>query len=136
MDTQAEFIPISSLTLATGDMLELDIGATTWTVADSSTIHFQKKAVCIEAATSTATEVKAILVNDYQMWEVDLTNAGSDNHDGDRMVLTDQNDVNNTGTDSTAQTAVFIQFQRVGETSDNTAIGWFIAGTGIDPDAS
>src|SRR3990167_7377416 len=107
-------LPISSLTLAVGDMIELDAGATTWTVADASTQHWQKKAVCIEAASSSASVVKAVPVNDYQLYKVESANNSAAADNGDRMILTDRNTVNNTGTDNTSQEAVFIQIAPIG----------------------
>lgn len=125
-------LPISSLTLASGDMLELDAGAANWTVADSSTQHWQKKALVQQAATSSATVVKAIELLPGMKFATEVANAVNTAHNGDRMVLTDQNTVNNTGSDNTGQTAVFVQ-----EGSDGTnAIGEFVYGSGVDPDAA
>ena len=137
LNTQAESFPISSETISIGEMLDLDIGATNWTSANNTTFAWAKKIVAIEAATSSDTEVKAILINDYQQWEVDLDANSSASHNGDRMILNASGlTVNNTGTDSTAVGAVFLQRAPVGTAADATAIGWFVAGTGFDPDAS
>ena len=105
-DTQTAYLPISSLTLVAGQVLELDLGATTWTSGTHATIHWQRKAVTIEAATTAATEVKAILVNDTQLWEADAENNGAATANGDRMLLgTGGITVNNTGTDDASQEA-------------------------------
>lgn len=136
IDMGADSFPISSQTLAVGDMITLGVGSTTWAAATSSSTHFEKKAVCIQAATSSDSFVKAIPVNDYQLWEVELANNSNTAHNGDRMVLTDKNTVNNTGTDSTAEAAVFVQKAPIGAVADKKALGWFIAGTGVDPDAA
>ena len=137
MDIQAEELPISSQTVSVGELLELDIDSTVWTTGDASTEHWQRKGIAIEAATSSDTEVKAILINDYQQWEVDLDANSSASHNGDRMILNASGlTVNNTGTDSSAVGAVFLQRAPVGVAADATALGWFIAGTGFDPDAS
>ena len=135
-DTGFEEVTISSLTLAVGDMLELDAGATAWTVADASTQHWQKKVIVVEPATSSDTLVKVLPVSNRMTFKVDVANNSSSNHDGDRMLLTDKNTVNNSGTDSTAQEAVFIQDRPVGSASDKTVLGKFVAGTGVDPDAA
>ena len=129
-------LPISSLTLAIGDMIELDVGATTWTVADSSTEHWQLKAVCLEAATTSATEVLAMLVASGQIWEAESANNSNSAHNGDRMALTDQNTVNNSGTDSTAQVACFIQLGTLGAAADKRIFGLAVPGTGVNPDAA
>lgn len=128
--------PISSLTLAVNDMIELDVGATTWTVADSSTQHWQKKAVCLSAATSSDTLVNAIDVLPGQLWLMDVANAANSAHNGDRMVLSDQNTVNNTGTDSTAQTAVVVQRYPETFTDTTSIVGEIVYGVGVDPDAT
>lgn len=137
LNTQAESIPISSETISVGEMLDLDIGATNWTSADASTFAWAKKAVAIEAADSTATSVLAILINDYQQWEVDLDANSDSAHNGDRMIMNASGlTVNNTGTDATVVGAIFLQRAPVGTATDATAIGWFMAGTGFDPDAT
>ena len=135
-DSDVINLPISSLTVVVGDMLQLLVGATTWTLATSTTNHFAKKAVATEAASTSDTEVTALVVSNDQLWDVDLANASASADDGDRMVLTDENTVNNTGTDSAAQVAVFIQKSPVGVAADNRSLGWFVEGTGIDPDAT
>lgn len=134
--SHVEELPISSLTLAVGDMLELDVGATTWTTADSATEHWQKKAVVQEAATSSATVVKAIPVLPGQIWEAESANDAATADNGDRMLLTDQNTVNNTGTDNTSEEACFIQRGFAGATTDKRLLGEVVFGTGINPDAA
>lgn len=137
MDTQAELLPVSSLTVTVGEVLELDAGAANWTAGDASTQHWQKKAVAMESVTSSATAVKVILVNDYQIWEADAENAGAAADNGDRMILGAAGlTVNNTGTDSAAQVACFVQLRPTGATADKTVIGFLIAGSGVDPDAA
>lgn len=128
-------LPVSSLTLAVGDMLELDVGATNWTVADSSTEHWQLKAVVSEAVTS-ASEVMARLVKPGQLWDAESGSNSSADHNGDRMLLTDQNTVNNTGTDNTSEEAVFLQIGTIGAAGDQRLLGVIVPGTGINPDAA
>lgn len=131
-----EELPISSLTLAVGDMIELDVGATTWTEADASTEHWQKKAVVQEAVTTAATVVKAIPVLPGQLWEVEGANNSAAADNGDRMLLTDKNTVNNTGTDNTSEEACFIQRGFAGVAADKRLIGEVVYGSGINPDAA
>jgi hypothetical protein len=135
-DTEAIALPISSITVSVGDMLVLAIGATTWTLATSTSTHFLKKAVAIEAATTAATEVNAILVSSDQEWEAtgNTTSAAADN--GDRMVLTNTSTVNNTGTDSVTEYVCFLQKGYAGATTDNKLVGWILTGNGVDPDAT
>lgn len=123
---------ISSLTLAVGDLLEMDVGATAATVADSATEHWQRKGVCMEAATSSDTTVLVKIVNPKQVWKCEVANTVNTSHNGDRMVLTDRNTVNNTGTDSTAEEAVVIQTGASG----TEGLFRFFDSTGINPDAA
>ena len=137
LNTQAEYLPVSSLTLALGSVVELDIGATAWTAGNASTEHWQKKAVLIEAAASTDTEVLAVMVNDYQLWEVDTDSNSAAADNGDRMLLSaTAGQVNNTGTDNTSEEACFIQKAPVDAAADANILGWLVAGTGINPDAA
>ena len=127
---------VSSLTLAVGDLLELDAGATTWTVADSATENWQRKAVCLDSATSSETLVRVMFVNSQQLWEVDAANNSDAADNGDRMLLTDKNTVNNTGTDNTSEEAVVIQEGVIKEAADSQILVRFSNSTGINPDAS
>ena len=138
MDTHAELLEIASITVVVGDLLELQAAGATesWILCTSSTEFWSPKAVAMEAAASTATSVLAIRVNEAQEWEVDLANASNTAHNNQLMVLTDENTVNNTGTDSTANAAIFRQRSSVGATADNKAVGNFAVGHGIDIPAS
>lgn len=129
-------LPISSIAVTVGDMLMLTVGATTWVAGTSSTTHWERKAVAMETVTSAATEVKCQEIFPGQMWIVELANNSDAAHNGDRMVLTDTNTVNNTGTDSAAKEAVFIQYSPLGTNTDKRAIGRFVAGNGVNPDAT
>jgi hypothetical protein len=125
---------VSSLTLAIGDLLELDAGATAATESDSSTQHWQKMGVVTEAVTTSDTLVKVIRVNPWQTWEVQSNASSSATHNGDNMVLTDKNTVNNSGTNSTAQEAVVKQIGVTGSASDKRILVQFLSANGIDPD--
>lgn len=136
-NTQAEELPISSQTVSVGEVLELDAGAVNWTTADASTEHWQKKAVAIEAATGSDSVVQAILVNDGQLWEADAENSSDAAHNGDRMEIASGGlTVANDGSDQSGQVACFIQRAPVGPTADAVVVGYLIAGTGVNPDAS
>ena len=129
-------LPISSNAVTLGDLLELDIGAIAWTDADSGTEHWQLKAVASETVTTSATDVKCRLVAPGQMWEAESANSSDTADNGDRMLLTDTNTVNNTGTDNTSEEACFLQLGVIGASTDNRIWGVIIPGTGINPDAS
>lgn len=129
-------VTISSLTLAVGDLLELDVGAAAYTVADTATEHWQRKVVCSEAATSSETLVNGIVVNNEFLWEVESENNSSATHNGDRMLLTDKNTVNNAGTDNTSEEACVIQVGVVGVAADKRILVRFLNASGANPDAS
>lgn len=127
---------VSGLTLAQGDLLELDAGATTATEADSSTNHFQRKGVVLNPVTSSETLAKVQVVNPDQIWEAESANNSNSSHNGDLMVLTDKNTVNNTGTNSTAEEAVVTQLKPVGAAADKRILVRFFDSTGVNPDAA
>lgn len=127
---------ISSIAVNIGDMLELDIGATAWTVADSSTEYWQLKAIAIESVASGATTVTCMLVRPNVPYEANTTNATSADGNGDRMTLTSKSAVNNptSAADVTSQTLVCIQLQPLGASTDNRILTLIPGGCGVDPD--
>lgn len=135
-DSHIEFIAVSSLTQTAGNVLELDVGATTWTAGDTNTQEWQQKVVLAQDVVSTDTEVKAWRVHPGQVWEADCTNNSSASHDGDRMLLTNASTVNNAGADATSQSACVVQIVEVGATADNLIQCRFLNASGINPDAA
>lgn len=136
-NTEMIEVTISSLALAVGDIVELDLGATAWTIANASTEHWQKKAVAAETVTSSATVVKVIPIYAEQTWELDGDSNSASAHDGDRMILSaTAGQVQNTGSDDASQEACFVQERPVGTAADQTLLGHFVEGTGINPDAA
>lgn len=129
-------LPISSNAVTEGDLLHLAAGSTTWADGTSSTEHWMLKAVAAETVTTAATSVNAQLVVPGQFWVAETANNSAAADNGDRMVLTDTNTVNNTGTDSAAQTAVFVQFGTMGTAAEKRIWGIIVLGTGVDPDAT
>jgi len=128
-------LPVSSLTVAVGDLLELGAGSATWAKVTSSSAHHTRKAIVVKAATS-ASEVEAIELDGTETVEVQSANASNVSHNGDRMAFTDENTVNNSGTDVTTQAVGFIQDGTIGATSDNRILGKVLVGTGVDYDAA
>lgn len=129
-------ITISSNAVTEGDLLELDIGAVAWTDADASTEHWQLKAVAAQTVASSATEVNAQMVWPGQIWGAEVANNSDAAHNGDRMLLTDTNTVNNTGTDNTSEEACFIQLGTIGAVAEKRVWGLIVPGIGINPDAA
>lgn len=134
-DSRLEKLPVSSLTAAIGDLLELTAGATTWAKTTSSTDFFTPKAIVEETATS-ASEILCYRLSGLERVRAASTNNAVVAHYGDRMALTDENAVNNSGSDVTGQAVAFVQEGVAGALSDKRIIGRVLVGNGVDPDAS
>ena len=132
----ARKIPISSLTVVVGDLLELTAGATTWVLCTSTTDHFTRKAIALEAATTAATVVLAQELTGSETVKAESTNNSNTAHNGDRMTLPDANTVNNTGTDVSGQAASFLQIGTAGVNTAKRIVGYVLVGSGVDPDAA
>jgi|GEM_PF-2734523 len=127
----AHALPISSQTVLVGDLLDLAVGATTWTVCTSSSVSYTRKAIAISSATTAATEVDAIEVDGSEDVQVQSAGASLAADNGDRMALTDKNTVNNSGTDVTTTIVGFLQRGVVGATGDNQIWGNMLVGNGV-----
>ena len=135
-NTEAQYFPITTTAFTVGTVLELDVGATAWTIANASTNAYQEKVVCIETSTNTDTEIKAVKVNTLQTWDVDTDSSSSASNNGDNMILSaTAGKVTNT-TNSTAKEACFVQTAPVGVTGDKRILGRFVSLLGLDPDAT
>jgi hypothetical protein len=77
--------------------------------ATSSTSMDTLVGVAMETVTSAATELLIAIIEPSQKWECEVANTVSANHNYQKMVLTDANTVNNTGTDSVADAAICMQ---------------------------
>mgnify|MGYP001611061464 CR=1 FL=1 len=134
-DRPARMLPTSSFTGAVGDLIELTAGSATWAACTSTSNYFSRKAIVMEATTSAA-NVLAIELTGNELVKAESANNGAAADNGDRMVLTDSNTVNNTGTDNTSQTAAFLQVRFAGAAADKRIVGYVIVGPGVDPDAT
>lgn len=95
--------------------------------ATASSTTITVRAIAMGNAASGDAESLVVLVSPTQIWEADLTNNSSINHCGDRMILTDEGTVNNTGTDDTTTAGVVEFLKPVGEASDKKGLVRFIA---------
>jgi len=129
-------LPISSITVVKDDLLELKVGATVWTLVTSTSDHFTRKAIAMDNATTSDTEINAYELEGDELVEVQSANASNVAHNGDRMIATDENTINNTGTDAAGQKVVFLQTGVIGASSDNRIQGRVLVGSGVDPDAA
>lgn len=124
-DTVYKKLRIASQAYTLGDAAMIDTTADAVDVvpATSSTTTANIYAVAMETVAATATEALFALVNANQEWTVDCTNTPSTNDNYQKMVLTDKSTVNNTHTNSTAATAVFLQTGVTGPTSAKRIVG-------------
>jgi len=134
--TETIEVLISGLTVAVGDILELDVGSTTWTLASSATETWQKKIVATQSRDTNDTLLVGIKVTEGQSWDISCANASSADDNGDSMVLTDEDAINNSGTNSAGKEAVVIQLAPIGATTENRALFRFMDCSGYNPDAS
>lgn len=133
VEAEGQDLPVSSQTLAVGDLIERTAGSANWAATTSSTNFFTEKAIVDQAVTSSATTVHAVRLNGFEKVAVEGANTSAVADNGDRMALTDKNTVNNSGTDVTGQAVAFIQDGIVGTTE---IVGRVLVGNGVDPDAA
>lgn len=117
---------ISSITVAIGDLLAFDRTNEVVILATSSSSAEDLAGVAVEARTSSDTTVLCQRITADDEYVVDSTNNSNSAHNYHRMVLTDENAVNNTGTDSTSDAAVFMQLAPVGAAADKKIRGRFV----------
>lgn len=128
---------ISTLDVAVGDCLTLAEGSTTYGAASATTEHWERKIIATDTAVSgTDTLVNGHTVDGQQLYEVESANNSDATDNGDRMLLTDANTVNNTGTDNTSEEACVIQVDVVGAAADKRILVRFLDPSGVNPDAA
>ena len=130
---------LSSTTVAIGDLFYRPTGLRNWQKATTAAAvqAWHLKAISTEAvATAADSTLRMRLINPSQIWEVQSANNSNVTHNGQRMILTDENTVNNTGTDSASDTALVIQFGTAGAASDKRISVRFSNSEGFDPDAT
>jgi len=135
-DKGSHTLPISSQTISAGDLLDLDVGADNWTVVASDSVSYTRKAIALEAATSSDTEVLAVELDGNEDVQAQGANAGATADNGQRQAATDENTVNNSGSDVTTTTAVFLQrgvvgANTAGQTSEYQIWGNVLVGNGV-----
>lgn len=116
---------ISNLACAIGDLLVFDRSANTVVKATSSSSLEDIAGVCVEATTTADISVLAQRATVNDEFVVDTTNNTTTASNYERMVLTDEHTINNTGTDSTSDSAVFMQLSPVGAASAKQIRGRF-----------
>ena len=123
--TENEVVRIASQAYTIGDAVMLDRVSDSVDVvpATSATTTYGIYGIALQTVPSTATTLLIQLIEPQMKYAADSTNAANASHNYQRMVLTDKGTVNNTGTDSSAATAVFMQTGIVGT---NRIVGKFL----------
>lgn len=124
-DRGFERFPISSITVAIGDVLMYDYGNEVVILATSACTPERLAGVAVEAATTSDTFVLAqkIVAEDEYIADTQNNSASTDNYH--RQALQDEDQVNN-GADQTDDTGVFMQLSPVGAAGDKKVRGRFI----------
>jgi len=106
-----EKVRVASQAYTEGDAVMLDTSSDSVDVipATSSTTTANLYGIAAETVTSGATSLLVRVIEPSQVWECEVANTVSADHNFQRMVLTDANTVNNTGTDSVADAAIVLQ---------------------------
>ena len=134
-DSPCKRVTISSITVTIGDLLQLPIGGVAWTLVTSASLHQARKAIAMESATTAATTLLVQELNGTETVEANcVAGTASLTHNGDRMVATDCTSIYNSGTDSTAKEAIFIQ-SGIGSTTSKI-VGRVVVGSGVNPGAA
>ncbi len=134
-DIPSEKKTVTSATYVAGDLLELLAGAVSWVKVTSSSDYFTRKAIAHEPGTTVTSLLLQELTGD-ELVRVESANNSNVLHNGDRMAATDENTVNNSGSDVTGQAVVFVQENVLGVNTDTQITGRVLVGNGVDPDVS
>lgn len=113
---------------AKGDVMEWAAGATGCTRADSGTTLIEAHSIAMEVQAAADTDVLVLRLKHGDKFLAELANNSAAADNGDAMVLTDYDTLNNTGTNSAAITAFFRQMRPYGAAADNKAVVEFIGG--------
>lgn len=131
IDRGAHPLPVSSQTLNPGDLIDLAVDSETWTAVTSSSVSYTRKALVIGACTTADSEVLAIELDGSEDMQVQSANSSDAASNGQRQAATDKNTVNNSGTDVTTTSVVFLQRGVLGSATDNQIWGNVLVGNGV-----
>lgn len=120
----AEANKASATVTTLGSILAITAGLAV--AADSGTVKADLLGVCNQtiAAADALTRVSYIVPSDEDTFIFPTTNASDATHNGQAMVLTNANEVNNTGT--TSATGIVMQVEPYGASTDKLIIGKFL----------
>ena len=108
-DVEYRKFTVASQAYVIGDAVMRSTTAGTVVPATSSTSGDTLVGVAMETVASSATELLVAVIEPSQVWECEVANTINAAHNYQKMVLTDANTVNNTGTDSVADGAIVMQ---------------------------
>ncbi len=132
----AREVPISSITVAIGNLLELVPDATSWTLATSASKNWYLKGVASSSATIADTKVNVQLVVG-QFWYAGCNADSNATQNFKVHILTDEDQVANTATDKSGDfNGMFLQWNTVGVAADKRLRGILIPGYGVDFNAA
>lgn len=113
----------AGVAIAQGDVLAIN-GNVLERATSSSTIH-TIVGVAAETISTTATKIKYAPICQGQLWVADSANNTASTQLYESMVLTDHDTINNTDSDVTGPTGVFLALAFAGAASDKKIIGEF-----------
>lgn len=125
-DDGFESVDISSITVTAGDLLAYDRSNNVAILATNSSSVEDLVGVAVEDKTTSDTSVLVQKIQKNDEYLVDTTNNSTEDSNYERMVLTDEATVNNTGTDSASDAAVFMQLRTIDSASDKKIVGRFV----------
>ena len=137
VDLPCEKVTISSLAVTIGDLLELIPGeASTWTATTANSLNYSRKAIAMETVANTATSVLVQPLSGFELVAAESANDSAVADNGNLMVLSDVNTVNNSHTTSASEKACFLQTGTLGATTDKVILGHVMVGNSVDSDAT
>lgn len=125
-DTEFIQLTTAGIAVTVGDCLELTAGSVNWAAVTAASANWTFKAIAQETVAAAATTLRAIFVTVNQTWVSETANASAAADNGDTMLFTDANTINNTGANDVTVSACFVQFQPSGAAADNRIIGKFV----------
>ena len=136
VDLPCEKLPSTTLTASKGDLLELVPGeASVWTACTAASYPWSKKAIVMEDVVSVSSVLATVLTGD-ELVAAESAGPSAVADNGNLMLLTDTNTVNNTGTTTSAEEACFLQTGTLGATTDKVILGYVLVGNSVDPTAT
>lgn len=135
LDVVEQIVRIASQAYTLGDLVYLKRNADNIDVLPVSVGNGTPNSiygVAMQTVTSSATELLIALIDPYQVWQATTTNNSNVAHNYLRAIIgASAQIVNNTGTDVTGSTAIFMQTGTVGAVADKRIVGKFLPVPGV-----